>query len=67
MSANEIIKQAINLKPQERYQIIETLIQSLDEVDSDIEKLWIKESQNRLDLYDEGKLETVSFEEVFDK
>jgi len=48
MSANEIIKQAIDLKPQERYLIIESLVQSLNEPDHDIEKLWIEESQNRL-------------------
>jgi len=65
MSANEIIKQAIDLKPQERYLIIESLVQSLNEPDKDIEKLWIEESQNRLTAYDNGKLETVSFNEVF--
>ena len=65
MSANEIIQQAIDLKPQERYLIIESLVQSLNEPDKDIEKLWIEESQNRLTAYDNGKLETVSFNEVF--
>ena len=67
MSANEIIQQAIDLHPQEKYMIIESLIQSLNEIDNDIDKLWIEESQQRLKLYDEGKLDTVSFEEVFGK
>ena len=34
MSGNEIIKQAINLKPQEKYLIIESLVQSLNEPDN---------------------------------
>ena len=67
MSANEIIKQAINLKPQEKYLIIESLVQSLNEPDKEIENLWIEESMKRLDEYDKGNLETVSFEEVFGK
>ena len=67
MSANEIIQQAIDLKPQERYLVIESLVQSLNEPDKNIESLWIEESQKRLQEYNEGTLKTVSFEEVFGK
>jgi len=67
MSANEIIKQAINLKPQEKYLIIESLVQSLNEPDKEIENLWIEESMKRLEEYDKGNLKTLSFEEVFGK
>jgi len=65
MGTNEIIQEAINLKPQEKYLIIESLILSLNEPDKDIEKIWIKESQKRLDEYKNGNLKTLSFEEVF--
>jgi len=65
MSANDILKQAINLKPQERYILIENLIASLNEPDKDIENLWIEESQKRLKDYNEGNIETVSYDEVF--
>ena len=67
MSANEIIQQAIDLKPQERYLVIESLVQSLNEPDKNIENLWIEESQKRLNSYNDGVLQTVSFEEVFEK
>ena len=67
MSINEILEDAINLKPQDKYLLIETLVHSLNEPDSDIEKLWIEESQRRLDLYNSGELETVSYDEVFNK
>jgi len=67
MSANEIIQQAIDLTPQERYLVIESLVQSLNEPDKNIESLWIEESQKRLQEYNEGTLKTVSFEEVFGK
>jgi hypothetical protein len=65
MRTNEIIQEVINLKPQEKYLIIESLILSLNEPDKDIEKIWIEESQKRLDEYKNGNLKTLSFEEVF--
>jgi hypothetical protein len=65
MGTNEIIQEAINLKPHEKYLIIENLILSLNEPDKDIEKIWIEESQKRLDEYKNGNLKTLSFEEVF--
>ena len=65
MGTNEIINEAIKLKPQEKYLIIESLILSLNEPSKDIEKLWIEESKNRLEDYKNGNLETLSFEEVF--
>ena len=65
MGTNEIIQEAINLKPQEKYLIIESLILSLNEPDKDIEKIWIEESQKRIEEYKKGNLKTLSFEEVF--
>ena len=64
MGTNEIIQEAINLKPQEKYLIIESLVLSLNEPDKDIEKIWIEESQKRLDEYKKGNLKTLSFEEA---
>ena len=65
MGTNEIINEAIKLKPQEKYLIIESLILSLNEPNKEIEKLWIEESEKRLEEYKNGNLETLSFEEVF--
>ena len=65
MGTNEIIQEALNLKPQEKYLIIESLVLSLNEPDKDIEKIWIEESQKRLEEYKKGNLKTLSFEEVF--
>ena len=65
MGTNEIIQEAINLKPQEKYLIIESLVLSLNEPDKDIEKIWIEETQKRLDEYKKGNLKTLSFEEAF--
>lgn len=67
MGINEILNETASLKPAEKYLVVEKLIQELNNIDEDIEQAWIEESEKRLKLYEEGKLETVSFEEVFDK
>ncbi|NEW59883.1 addiction module protein [Sulfurovum sp. bin170] len=65
MGLNEIISEALTLKPQERYQIIENLVLSLNQPNLAIDKLWIEESQKRLQAIKEGKLKTVSYQDVF--
>ena len=65
MSLNDIISEALTLKPQERYVIIENLIQSLNQPNSAIDKLWIEESTKRIQAVKDGRLKTVSYEDVF--
>jgi len=67
MSINDIIDEALTLKPQDRYKIIESLSMSLDVVSPEVEEAWINESLDRAEAYKNGKLKTVSYEEVFDK
>jgi len=65
MSLPEIIEEAMHLKPQDRYIIIESLIYSLNSPDKEIDKIWIQESQKRLQAYKEGSIKTLSYEQVF--
>jgi len=65
MSINEIISEALSLKPQERYMIIENLVQSLSQPNSEIDQLWIEESIKRVEALKNGSMKTVSYEEVF--
>jgi len=65
MSLNDIISEALTLKPQERYLIIENLVQSLNEPNPKIDKLWIEESMKRVEAIKQGTLKTVSYEDVF--
>lgn len=62
-----IISKAMNLKPAERFIIIDALIRSLDAPDPKIEKAWLREVQKRLRAYKSGRLQTISFDEVFGK
>lgn len=67
MGVNDILKETANLKPAEKYIIVENLIQELNQIDTCIEKAWIEKSEKRLKLYENGELKTLSYEEVFNQ
>jgi len=65
MSKNDILREAMSLTANERFIIVDELLKSLDKPDKEIDDVWEEEAVNRLKAYDEGRLETVSMEEVF--
>jgi putative addiction module component (TIGR02574 family) len=65
MGTTDIIEQALKLKASERYMLLEMLHQSLDKPDPEIDRIWREEALRRVKAYDEGKLSSVSMEEVF--
>lgn len=65
MGTSEVIEQVLKLKASERYMLIEMLHQSSDKPDPEIDRIWRDEVLRRVKAYDEGKLATVSMEEVF--
>jgi len=65
MSCKDILSQAMALKPEERFLIVEGLLKSLDEPDSRIEELWADEAEKRLAAFRQGTLKTCSLEEIF--
>lgn len=66
MGKHEIIDMALRLKAAERYEIVEKIMQSLDKSDPEIDKIWAEEALHRARACDEGRMKTLSFEEVFD-
>lgn len=65
MSTKELLDEALKLKPEERFSLVEGLIKSLDEPDKKLDEIWAEESEKRLKAYREGKLEGVPMDEVF--
>ena len=65
MSNAEILQEALQLNPQERYIVVESLLQSLDKPDDSVDSVWAGEAENRLQNYRENKVQTIPFEEVF--
>ena len=66
-TTDSIFKEASTLSPSEKAQLIDRLISSLDKSDKEIDELWAKEVEDRIDAYDQGKIKTISIEEVLQK
>ena len=64
MDSKSIIQNALNLSPAEKLLIIETLSKSLSEPDKDIEKYWQEEVEKRFNAYKEGKIKSISYNEI---
>jgi putative addiction module component (TIGR02574 family) len=65
MGTREILANALKLKPQERLELADLLLESLDRPDRAIEEIWAEEAQRRLEAYRAGRLEGIPFDEVF--
>jgi putative addiction module component (TIGR02574 family) len=65
MSSKEILKQALKLKPEEKFTVVEGLLKSLDEPDRKLDEIWAEEAEKRLQAYREGRLEAIPMEEIF--
>ncbi len=69
MAANTelILKEALQLPPIERANVVDRLLASLDQPDKIIDEIWRKEIEHRIAAYEAGKVQTVSVEEVLGK
>lgn len=65
MRSKEILQQALQLKPEEKFSVVEGLLKSLDEPDKNLDEIWAEEADKRLQAYREGKLEGIAMEDVF--
>ena len=66
-TAKSIIDQALGLNSKERAIVAEELLASLDESDSNLDAIWAKEADARIEAFNRGEIEAVSVEEVFRK
>ncbi len=61
--SNNLLSEALKLKPFERVLFIQTLNKSLDMPDESIDNIWIQEVTKRISSYESGKLSTLTFDE----
>ncbi len=64
---DQVLAKALKMTPRERAEIVDQLLQSLDKPDKEIDKLWEKEAEDRVDAFDAGDIETVSVQEILTK
>ena len=65
--ATELLKKALTLSVEERAQLVDSLLESLDEPREDpavVEAAWNDEIRRRIEDLDSGKAKTVPWEEV---
>jgi len=67
MSTKDILERALQLRPEEKFVVVEGLLKSLDEPDEKLDTIWAEEAEKRLKAYREGKLIGIPMEEVFGK
>ncbi len=67
-SSEQVLKEALALPLQERAELVERLLATFQSApDPQLDELWAREAEDRLDAYDRGELKGVPAEEVFDK
>jgi len=67
LAAETLCAQVVQLPPEERMQVVERILDSLDEPDASLDALWAKEADNRLTAYRRGEMRAVSLSEVIAK
>ncbi len=65
MKSQELLKEALSLKPQDRFIIVEAILNSLDHPDKEIDEIWGNEAAERLEAYKKGKLQGFPMSEIF--
>lgn len=65
MRTEEIIEQAIKLKPTERFDVVEQILHSLDHPNPEIDRIWQEEAEKRLAAYRAGKIKGIPAEDIF--
>ncbi len=65
MSGLDVLKNALELAPEEKAVVIDGLLKSLDDPDPSLEEIWIQEAERRLVAYREGRLEGIPMEDIF--
>lgn len=66
-TADRIFNEASALSPVEKAQLIDKLISDLDKSDQEINELWVKEAEDRIDAYEQGKIKAISVEKLLQK
>ena len=65
MSTKELLEEALKLKPEDRFALVEGLIKSLDEPNRKLDDIWAEEAEKRLKAYREGRLKGIPMEDIF--
>jgi len=67
IKTGELFDEAISMPLEMRAQLVEKLLRSLNPQQHEIDKLWAKEAEKRVEEIKKGTVKTISGEKVFEK
>ena len=68
VQTQQVLEKAIHLPPVERAELVEQILSSFDRPSrEEIDALWAKEAEDRIDAYDQGKIKAIPASQVFEK
>ena len=67
MNTKELINEAVSLPVEERTLVVDSLLRSLNQPESEIDKKWASLAQKRLDEMKSGSIKSIPGDEVFKK
>lgn len=65
MGTDQLLEQALKLRAEDRFILVEGILKSLDESDPSLDAVWADEAERRIQAFREGRLEVISMDEVF--
>lgn len=67
MESQELIDEVRSLPVEERARLVDSLLRSLNQTDSEVDAAWAEEARRRLNEIRDGSVETIPGEEVFEE
>ena len=67
MNTRDIIDEAYSLPVEERVRLVDSLLQSLNKPETEIDKKWTAAARRRLHELQNGSVKTIPGKEVFEK
>lgn len=65
--AEKIAQEVHSLSDVEKLQLVDAILTDLDKPDPEIDGIWAEEARKRWAAYKEGRIPTVSYQEVMEK
>ncbi|MBL1259295.1 MAG: addiction module protein [Thiotrichaceae bacterium] len=63
----KILEVVMSLTADNRAELVDCLLASLDKPDKAVDQQWSKEAESRINAYDRGEINTLKIEEVLSK
>ncbi len=67
LAVEHIFNEISPLKPVEKLQLIDKILNSLNPSDKKLEDIWANEAEDRIEAYGRGLISTVNEDDVFSK